>query len=586
MNQQPKMAEEEEVIEKLEEYTKNARHHQLETLRSILQHNAKVLYLQRFLSNLHHDLDADTFRSLVPLSSFEDYADYINHMAEHGTQHDSPLLSVDPLLGFFYSSGTATMKPKLIPYFDSSLCNDATFLAIQWTFLIRKRFFPTRPSINKILWFHHVGNITTAKCGLNVMPVSQYILQCGKVTPQEIPMVYASPSEVFVGSHADQQTYCHLLCGLRNLDLIDGIAAPYSLGLVKAFTLLESKWEQLCHDLERGFPSHEISDIAMREAVTETLGGPQPELSNRIRQICEDNGNDWSGIAHTLWRNVRYIKCVSTGIMKQYYPKVKYYAGEVPVVGGDYFASECSVGLNLDIMQPPETTRYVLFPNTAYFEFLPFNMNDETNNNVADEMFDLSSVEVGKMYEIVVTTYGGFYRYRLGDVVRILGFYNSSPEVEFVMRAPKAASEILTERDLISAIDNFQLSLRGAMMRIQIVEFASFLDQESRPKQLKVFVEVQEESDFMEDKQEESIRTLRSCITSLEGSLGALYKVEKVKGQLGNLMVFILRPGAFDKLYEVAIRNGTPASQYKPPKILRNHEIVSVLEKYSLCHIR
>ncbi|XP_020959391.1 probable indole-3-acetic acid-amido synthetase GH3.6 [Arachis ipaensis] len=272
----------------------------------------------------------------------------------------------------------------------------------------------------------------------------------------------------------------------------------------------------------------------MREAVTETLGGPQPELSNRISKFVEDNGNDWSGIAHRLWQNVRYIKCVSTGIMKQYYPKVKYYAGEVPVVGGDYFASECSVGLNLDIMQPPETTRYVLFPNTAYFEFLPFNMNDETNNNVADEMFDHSSVEVRKMYEIVVTTYGGFYRYRLGDVVRILGFYNSSPEVEFVMRAPKAASEILTERDLISAIDNFQLSLRGAMMRTQIVEFASFLDQESRPKQLKVFVEVQEESDFMEDKQEESIRTLRSCITSLEGSLGALYKVEKVKGQLGN----------------------------------------------------
>ncbi|MED6130472.1 hypothetical protein PIB30_000971 [Stylosanthes scabra] len=576
------MAEEEEqVIEKLEEYTKNARHHQLETLHSILQHNAKVLYLQPFLSNLDHHLDAHTFRSLVPLSSFEDYADYINHMAEHGNQHDHPLLSVDPLLGFFYSSGTATMKPKLIPYFDSSLCTAATFLAMQWTFLIRKRFFPPRPSINKILWFHHVGNITTAKCGLKVMPVSQYILQCGKVTPQEIPMVYASPSQVFVGSHADQQTYCHLLCGLRNLDLIDGIAAPYALGLVKAFTLLESKWEQLCHDLECGFPSHEIiTDVAMREAVTETIGGPQPELSNRIRQICEDNVNDWSGIAQRLWPNVRYIKCVSTGIMKQYYPKVKYYAGEVPVVGGDYFASECSVGLNLDIMQPPETTRYVLFPNAAYFEFLPFNMN------VADKTVDISSVEVGKMYEMVVTTYCGFYRYRLGDVVRIVGFYNSCPEVEFVMRAPKAASEILTERDLISAIENFQLALRGTKMRTEIAEFASFLDQESRPKQLKVFLEVQEESDFMEDKLEESIRILRSCISSLESSLGALYKVEKVKGQLGSLMVFILRPGAFDKLYEQAIRNGTPAGQYKPPKILRNHEIVRLLEKFSLCDIR
>ncbi|KAL2320910.1 hypothetical protein Fmac_029879 [Flemingia macrophylla] len=265
--------------------------------------------------------------------------------------------------------------------------------------------------------------------------------------------------------------------------------------------------------------------------------------------------------------------------MKQYYEKLKYYAGEVPILGGDYFASECCVGINLDIMQPPETTRFVILPTAAYFEFLPFNMNDD--NDACKETVDISSVEVGKMYEVIVTTYRGFYRYRLGDIVRVSGFHNSSPQVEYVMRAPKTPSEIVTEKDLISAVENFQHALKGAMtmtMSIEIVEFASFLDQESRPKQMKVFVEVQEESKFLEDKQEESVKIFRSCISSLESGLGAMYKVQRDKGQLGKLMIFIIRPGSFDQLSELAIKNGTSASQYKPPKIIRSHEVVKLLE--------
>jgi auxin responsive GH3 family protein len=264
--------------------------------------------------------------------------------------------------------------------------------------------------------------------------------------------------------------------------------------------------------------------------------------------------------------------------MKQYYKKLKFYAGEdVPILGGDYFASECCVGLNLDITQPPETTRFVILPTFAYFEFLPFQMNENEKDAVVEQTVDLTGVEVGKMYEMVVTTYRGFYRYKLGDIVKVVGFHNSSPQVEFVMRAPKSSAEILTEKDLFTAVENFQLALRGAMGidSIEIVEFASFLDQESTPKQLKIFIEVKEESKFLEER----FKLFKSCISSLENGLGALYKVQRDKGHLGNLMISILRHGAFDQLSDLAIKNGTSASQYKPPKIIRNHEVVNFLEK-------
>ncbi|KHN45386.1 Putative indole-3-acetic acid-amido synthetase GH3.6 [Glycine soja] len=327
------------------------------------------------------------------------------------------------------------MKPKLIPYFDSSLSKAASFIGHRGSVAVRQRLFPPRPEVSKILWFLYAENITTTKCGLKVMAASTYPLQSGNATPQQLA-AFSSPLEVILGTHVEHQMYCHLLYGLRNLDLIDGITTPYAIGLIKAFGFLESK-------------------------------------------------------------------NVTTGSMKQYYQKLKYYAGE--------------------------------------------------DKDVSKGTMDYSSVEVGKMYEVVVTTYRGYYRYRMGDIVRVVGFYNSPPLVEYVMRAPKNPAEIVTEKDLISA--------------------------ESMPKQLKVFVEVQEESNFLDDKLEESVKVLRSCISSLSSGLGAIYKVQRDKGQLRNLLIFIIRPGAFDQLSELAIKNGTSASQYKPPKIIRNHEVVKLLEK-------
>ncbi|RZB65356.1 hypothetical protein D0Y65_041419, partial [Glycine soja] len=67
----------------------------------------------------------------------------------------------------------------------------------------------------------------------------------------------------------------------------------------------------------------------------------------------------------------------------------------------------------------------------------------------------------------------------------------------------------------------------------------------------------------------ESVRVLRSCISSLESGLGAIYKVQKDKGPLRSLRIFIIRPGAFDQLSELAIKNGTSRQTYEWPRMVR-----------------
>ncbi|KAF8006555.1 hypothetical protein BT93_K0763 [Corymbia citriodora subsp. variegata] len=467
------------------------------------------------------------------------------------------------------------MRPKMIPYFDTPLSRAASFIAHQGSAAVLRRLFPPRPSVNKSLWFVYAGNVTQTKGGFKVMAATAYPMHNNKMRSSQFLSASISPREVILGSDVDCQMYCHLLCGLRHLDMIDSIRAPYAVGLVRAFCLLEEKWEALCEDIEKGFLSWHTSDTAMKDSVNEVLGGPQRDLSERIRLICKENS--WDGILIKLWPNLRYIKSVTTGSMMHYYPKLERYAGKVSILGGDYFASECPVGINLDPMQPPENTRFVMLPTGAYFEFLTYDPNE---NSVANrEIVDVSGVEVGKIYEVVATTCRGFYRYRLGDIVRVTGFYNSSPELEFVMRAPKSSSEIVTERDLITVVEKTRVLLED-VLEAEITEYACSMDLNLSPKHLKIYLEVKSIS--FKDKLKDSMIDLNRCCVSLEDDFGGIYKVHRERGELGPLLVYIVTPGSFDRLLQIATEKGAPASQYKHPKIIRNREVSDFLEGVAL----
>ncbi|XP_065020723.1 probable indole-3-acetic acid-amido synthetase GH3.6 isoform X2 [Musa acuminata AAA Group] len=561
----------------VEESTRDALRFQLETLRSILESNAGTAYLRLHLRDRLPDparvdpaLVATAFRRLVPLSSYDDYADLIERITD-GAETPAAL-SLDPLICFFNSSGTSTMKPKLIPFFDSIHAKSASSLAHQASsaFLHRCSCRSSKPCCSYLIY------LTSFSClGYSLQDLLA-VRFCGSCTPEMSPRpeLDSSPREVITGSDAQQQMYCHLLCGLRHSASIDCIRSPYAAGLIRAMRMLESKWMQLCDDIESGLVSSEITELAMRRAVEELLGGPRPDLAARIRGAS--SRKNWNGILPLLWPELRYIACVSTGSMEQYYPTLKHYAGEgVPLLGGDYFASECPIGINMDRTRPPELTSFVILPGAAYFEFLPFDLGA---SSAAKETVDISGVEVGKMYEVVVTTYRGLYRYRLNDVVKVVGFHNSSPRVEFITRAPKQASEDFTERDLMSAMASFE-HMVGERDGEQMVEFAGYLDPNSDQKHLIIFVELSKDCTLLQrERMEESITHLRRCCQSLEGCLGSVYKAKRAEGDLAALEISVVKPGSFEGLARVAVEGGAPANQYKPAKIIRNSNFVDLLK--------
>ena len=227
-------------------------------------------------------------------------------------------------------------------------------------------------------------------------------------------------------------------------------------------------------------------------------------------------------------------------------------------------------GINMDRACPPESTSFVIIPTTAYFEFLPFDLGAYRE---AKRTVGISGVEIGKMYEVVVTTYRGLYRYCLGDIVKIVGFHNSSPRVQFITRAPKGDAEVFTERDLISAMHGCGQLLRDAHLG-EIVEYACYLD-----NHLTVFVEISTNCALpVRSSLEKSVAVIRMCGSFLEDSLGSVYRMKRELGGLGPAEISIVNPGSFDGLARTALENGAPSNQYKPPKILRNQSLIDALK--------
>ncbi|KAH9768425.1 hypothetical protein KPL71_011600 [Citrus sinensis] len=95
---------------------------------------------------------------------------------------------------------------------------------------------------------------------------------------------------------------------------------------------------------------------------------------------------------------------------------------------------------------------------------------------------DLVDVEVGKEYELVITTYAGLYRYRVGDILRVTGFHNSAPQFHFVRRKNVLLSidaDKTDEAELQNAIDNASRLLRE--FNTSVGEYTSYANTKTIP---------------------------------------------------------------------------------------------------------
>ncbi|KAF2536193.1 hypothetical protein F2Q68_00022832 [Brassica cretica] len=187
-------------------------------------------------------------------------------------------------------------------------------------------------------------------------------------------------------------------------------------------------------------------------------------------------------------------------------------------------------------------------------------------------------VKVGHDYEPVVTTFSGLYRYRLGDVLRVTGFYNNAPQFHFVGRNKVVLSidmDKTYEEDLLNAVTNAKLLLEPH--DFVLIDFTSRVDFSSYPGRYVLYWELG--SKVKDKKLEPKREVMEECCFTVEESLDSVYrKGRKNDKNIGPLEIKVVRRGAFDELMNFFVSRGTSVSQYKTPRSVKNEEALKILE--------
>ncbi|XP_037475288.1 probable indole-3-acetic acid-amido synthetase GH3.8 [Triticum dicoccoides] len=556
-------AEDAEKLRLLEGLTKDVDSVQERVLAEILARNAGTEYLR----SRGGPTDRATFRAKVPVVSYDDLKPYIQRIANGDT---SPVLSASPVTDFFTSSGTSAGEPKLIPNIEDE--GRRRQLIVGLLTAVINSHFPGADK-GKGLYFMFVKPETRTPGGLTAWPALTSVYKSEIFRPA-LEHHYTSPRAAVLCADAFQSMYAQMVCGLCRRHEVLRIGAVFTASLLRAIRFLQLNWEQLADDIEAGALSPRvIIDSSVREAVAGILRRPDPELARLVRQECCKG--DWAGIVTRIWPNTRYLDVVVTGAMAQYVPALEHYGGGLPMVSTLYASSECFMGINLRPLCDPSEVSYTLMPNVAYFEFLPVD-KEATGEADARQLVDLGRVEAGRVYEVVVTTYTGLNRYRVGDVLRVSGFHNAAPQFQFVRRQNVLLSvetDKTDEAELQRAVERAAelLRLHGA----SVAEYTSRACTERIPGHYVVYWELLTAGGAAEVDRE----TLDGCCLEMEEALNAVYRRSRaVDGSIGPLEIRVVRPGTFEELMDDAVSNGASINQYKAPRCVTLPAIIELLD--------
>ncbi|EFJ11612.1 hypothetical protein SELMODRAFT_125904 [Selaginella moellendorffii] len=540
-------------------------------LEQILAKNANVEYFKR------HGLcgvpSRDDFKRAMPLSSYTDIESDITRMA---SGDDSRILTDAPVRQMLTSSGTSGGKQKLFPKSETYDIESVLMNRISRACLNKQI-----PIQGKSLQFIYVrkpgvtpGGVVTCS-GLSGYFTSPAFLN-RKIDPSS---GFTSPDQVLLCVDFDQSSYAHLLCGLVQSTQVAVLGAPFASTLVRSMKRLSDCWRDLCQDIRSGKAnSNIISDLSVKHAVNALLRTPNPELADAIERECSKK--NWRGIITRLFPNARVIQTIITGSMQQYVPVIDFLSGELPIASPLYASSECSsLGVNLSPLSPPSPILYTIFPSFAYYEFLPVNCKNSTSG----DLVELADVELGREYELVITNRAGLYRYRVGDVLRVVDFYNSAPQFAFVRRAGVLLSvdtDKTDELELHTAVVNACSLLPQDVF---VVDYTSRVELCSHPGHYVVYWEL---SLPVSDSSVELLK-LEECCSMLESSLSVVYLRNRREGSVGAMEIKLLQNGTFDRIvdYVVSNREGSVA-QFKVPRCARDPTMIDILESNVVRSIR
>ncbi|EOX95023.1 hypothetical protein QUC31_004818 [Theobroma cacao] len=576
----------EDALKEIEKLTAEAAEVQDGILKEIIKQNVETEYLNKYMKG---SKDVSEFKRCVPVITYKNIYPYIQRIANG---EGSSLITGQPITEMLCSSGTSAGEPKLMPSIAEDL-DRRTFL-YNLIMPIMNQYICGLDE-GKAMYLYFVKAEMSTPCGLPFRTVltSYYKSKHFKCRTRDPFNDFTSPDQAILCNDSSQSMYCQLLAGLVHRHQVMRLGAVFASALLRAISFLERKWVQLCNDIRTGQLDLAIVDPACRSSMTTILTSPNPHLADEIEGIC--SCPSWKGILCHLWPRAKYIEAVVTGSMAQYIPALEFYsAGKLPLVCTMYASSECYFGINLKPLCDPAEVAFTLLPNMGYFEFLPLGENGTLSLDVGEEeevpndrLVDLVNVKVGFYYELVVTTFSGLCRYRIGDVLHVTGFHNQAPQFRFICRRNVVLS---VDNDKTNEVD-LHRSVTIAKRLLEpynalLVEYTSYADTSSVPGHYVLFWEIQ----MVDSSTSIDAKVLEECCITVEEELDFVYRQCRSREKtVGPLEIRVVTPGTFEALMDFFISQGGSINQYKTPRCIKSHTALKLLNSHvlaSLCSPR
>jgi hypothetical protein len=473
----------------------------------------------------------------VPLCDWDDLAPIVDRMV----QGERGLLVAEDPIYYATTSGT-TGRRKLIPVTSDFVaeCRIAnrvlyrTLLSTMPGLLRGKRLAMRSPRTERLSPRAECGSITVALGGgvdddnvLDAVPAA--VFSCGDFHVRyALALRFALQEKITVASAINPSTL-----------------ALFADTLAHSFEALAVACEQGGFGPDDALLRRADGEIVVDEATRNELRARlrrAPEAARRLRDSAAAHGQ-------ARMRDVFPALCGLVtwkgGTSSWWLQRLTGSYGVLPVLDYGYAASEGCFGAPLSADGPGDGAASLLLPHGHVIELIPEGEIDGTR------AVALHEAEPGQRYGVVVTTSSGLYRYRMHDLVDVVGRHERAPLIVFRHKEGTMCSitgEKLGEAHVATALSSLGWSGAGICLAPRL-----------RDGQTPGYVCAIEEG-VVED--------VDSFAARLDAALGAAneeYDAKRRSLRLGPVAVVVVRAGAFLAARRSRVEQGAPDAHVKLP---------------------
>ncbi|MBX2802043.1 MAG: GH3 auxin-responsive promoter family protein [Myxococcales bacterium] len=529
-----------------------------QTLTAILTANADTEFGRTHgFAALSRDPSGAAYRDAVPLATYADFTEAITRM-EHG---ETGVLTADELLFFALSSGT-TGTTKLVPTTKRHHGFTFKYMGTVVQGVISNELHEPGPTERGVDLMHFAGEQQLSPGGV---PVGSATAEAVRRMARIVPHLWNSPIDVYTLPHQPSARYLHALYGLHNRDnqFVEAVFAPRLLEWIREVV---ARWDELVHDVRHGTLTDtvDIPDDVRRKVLADN-----PARSARARELEAATAEGFEGFLTRIWPSMTHLMTITSGSFEVYVPALRRFVGDLPIYTPSYGATESFVGVGL---WPDRPGHYVMATDPSYFEFIPTEHVDEAQPDTVD----MQGVQEGASYELVVTNYAGLYRYRLGDVVRVVGRHGQAPIIEFLYRRG-TQFDVTGEKTNEEHVANALTQLRERHAAMVLEDYTTTADPAASPPRYVVYLELDSTSDPIDAD------TLQQWAVDFDACLcraNPMVVEYREGGFLGQPRLAVVASGTFARLADLALEGERSPSraQIKTPRRVDGEAQLALLE--------